>query len=100
MRRALKDGGIVPFDADAKTAGEEDEKLTAAITRHFAEALRRAPEEIAPDAHFFYDLGGTSLDYFAMISAVQGEFSVGFPTTAGQNLATVREICRFIREQG
>ena len=55
---------------------------------------------IAPDAHFFYDLGGTSLDYFSMIAAIQGEFNVGFPTAAGQSLTTVREICRFIREQG
>ena len=100
VRRALNSGEIVPFAFDSEAAGEEDAALIAAVTKHFAEALRRAPEEIAPDAQFFYDLGGTSLDYFAMIASIQGEFDVGFPTDAGQSLTTVRAFCRFIREHG
>ena len=100
LQRMLKEGTVVPFDTEATTDSGEDAELIARITRHFADALRRDPETIPPDAQFFYDLGGTSLDYFAMVSAVQGEFNVGFPSTAGQSLATVRDICRFIREQG
>ena len=100
VRRALQSGEIVPFDFDAASCGEEDAELAARITKHFADALRKKPEEIAPDAQFFYDLGGTSLDYFAMIATIQGEFNVDFPTSGGQSLNTVREFCRFIREQG
>lgn len=100
VRRALADGTIVPFEPGAAGTGDEDPKLIERVTQLFADALRRAPEEILPDAQFFYDLGGTSLDYFAVIAAIQGEFDVGFPSTAGQSLTTVREICRFIREQG
>ena len=100
VRRALKNGEIIPYEVDAEGSGEEDTELISRITRHFAEALRKTPEEIAPDAQFFYDLGGTSLDYFAMLAAIQGEFNISFPTSGGQSLNTVREFCRFIREQG
>ena len=100
LKRMLHDGLIKPFDIDGAEQGDEDPALMETVTRHFAEALRRAPESIAPDAQFFYDLGGTSLDYFAMVASIQSEFNIGFPTAAGQSLVTVREICRFIREQG
>ena len=100
VRRALENGGIVPYELETGRQETEDAALVARVTQHFAEALRKQPEEIAPDAHFFYDLGGTSLDYFAMVSSIQGEFNVGFPTDAGQSLSTVNEFCRFIREQG
>ncbi len=100
VRRGLEEGTIVPYTFEAERQEAEDAALVTRITKHFAEALRKTPEEIAPDAHFFYDLGGTSLDYFAMIAAIQGEFNVGFPTDAGQSLSTVNEIARFVREQG
>ena len=100
VRRALETGAIVPYTFDAAGTESEDAALVARVTKHFADALRRDPASIEPNAHFFYDLGGTSLDYFAMISAIQGEFNVGFPTDAGGSLSTVNEFCRFIREQG
>ncbi len=100
VRRALETGAIVPYDFEAKQASAEDAELVRRVTAHVAQALRKDPKEIAPDAHFFYDLGGTSLDYFAMVASVQGEFNVGFPSDAGSSLSTVNEICRFIRKQG
>lgn len=100
VRRALENGGIVPYTFEAERQTEEDAALVARVTKHFAEALRKSPEAIGADANFFYDLGGTSLDYFAMVASIQGEFDVGFPTDAGQSLSTVNEFCRFIREQG
>lgn len=99
LQRLMNEGAIVPYQIEAEQSGEEDAALVAAVTRHFAEALRRSADSISPDAQFFYDLGGTSLDYFAMVSSIQGEFNVGFPASAGQSLTTVRDICRFIREQ-
>ena len=100
VRRALESGAIVPYTFDHTEEADEDPELLQRVAKHFSEALRVSPDSIAPDAHFFYDLGGTSLDYFSMISAIQSEFQVGFPTAAGQSLSTVREFCRFIREQG
>ena len=100
VRRALESGEIAPYTFEAGSEQREDAALVRRVTVHFAEALRRDPASIEPNAHFFYDLGGTSLDYFAMVAAIQGEYNVGFPTDAGQSLSTVNEICRFIREQG
>ena len=100
VRRGLEDGTIVPYTFEAAQQRAEDAALVARVTKHFAEALRKPPEEIAPDAHFFYDLGGTSLEYFAAVASIQGKFNVGFPTDAGQSLSTVNEFCRFIRERG
>jgi acyl carrier protein len=90
----------VPYTVEAERTDTEDAALVARVTKHFAEALRAAPDTIGPNADFFYDLGGTSLDYFAMVSAIQGEFDVGFPTDAGHSLSTVNAFCRYIREQG
>lgn len=99
-RRALESGAIEPYTFDHAAEADEDPDLLRRVTKQFAEALRIPAASVTPDAHFFYDLGGTSLDYFSMISAIQNEFQIGFPTAAGQSLSTVREFCRFIREQG
>ena len=48
---------------------------------------------------FFTDEGGTSLDYFAMISQLQQEFQVSFPSEQEKTLSTVADLCRHVEKQ-
>jgi acyl carrier protein len=51
--------------------------------------------QIPPAAHFFRDLGGSSLEYFALLSLVKEEFGATLPD--GEMPATVRDFCRLIQ---
>lgn len=82
---------------DAASHRSEDE-LYCRMRAIFANALGKEESEIGDDMNFFFDLGGTSLDYFAMISAMRKEFEVPFPATADGSLSTVKEFCVFIQE--
>lgn len=70
--------------------------ISASIRAMFAAALDRPEEEIADTADFFRDLGGTSLDYFAVVSRMQEEFGMTFPAAGEQSLSTVRQFSQFI----
>lgn len=84
-------------EEDAATHRSEDE-LYCRMRAIFATALGKKESEIGDDMHFFFDLGGTSLDYFAMVSDMRKEFEVSFPATADGSLSTVKEFCTFIQE--
>ncbi len=64
----------------------------------FAQVLQKSREEIAPDAHFFHDLGGTSLDYFMLADMLAEKYAVDIKAVAGKSLCTVREVCDFIKD--
>lgn len=73
-----------------------DDELVKKVTDIFAEALNIEAKEILRNAHFFFDLGGTSLEYFTMISGVQSAFDVPFPQIDQNSLTTVEQICIYI----
>lgn len=75
----------------------EADALLIQVRELFATALGKRPEEVAVTADFFLDEGGTSLDYFAMVSRLQEEFSVSFPTADGKGLNTVKELYEYIK---
>ncbi len=80
-------------DAPAQTAGSELELQVAEIV---ASILNKPAEQIGLDADFFMDLEGTSLDYFALLSALKSVFNLPFAETDQTSFNTVREICRYI----
>ena len=90
-------GLLDPDDADAATE-EADRALTKRLTELFAKALNRREEEIGENAHFFFDLGGNSLDYFAMIASVQEEFGISFPATDKAGITTIRQLKDYIQQ--
>ena len=100
-RRLARDyaAGRLHVLADDVREEETVRSDTASVIRTmFAEALGRPAEEIAPDADFFLDAGGSSLDYFALIAALEEKFSVSFPTDNGKSLSTVRELSEYIEK--
>ena len=49
--------------------------------------------------HIFYDLGASSLQYFAIISAISAEFGATEYTAGEIYCYTPREICAYIEKK-
>ena len=82
----------------AEMTDDATDELTLALKAAFAAALSKPEEDIPESADFFLDLGGSSLEYFAMVSELSQKLSVAFPTENGKTLSTVREFRDFIRK--
>lgn len=95
LRQQLEENGFHEVKPLEKDEGLQD-ALAKRLREFFAAALDRSAEDIADGADFFLDLGGTSLDYFGMIAAMETEFSVKILTE--QNLSTVAAFHRYLSE--
>lgn len=82
LKRKIADGSIrlIPFaEFSALHYSDESEEHSPIISKLreiFAEELGVSPEDIPLNAHFMLDLGGTSLQYMAVLSAVGKAFSI------------------------
>ena len=96
LARALAEGqlGLLTESALHERSGDA---LYCRVRAIFAETLNKSADEIGDEAHFFFDLGGTSLDYFALVSAVRKEFDLPFPSTEQGTLSTVKGFCEYIQ---
>ncbi|MBR6271078.1 MAG: AMP-binding protein [Lachnospiraceae bacterium] len=96
LARSYAEGTLeiaVPSQTGAEDAADE---LQQRILPVFAAATGRPIDEISPDSDFFMDLGGSSIDYFAMLSHLKDEF--GVTLEPGQpELRTVRGIADRLR---
>ena len=95
LARDYQNGALAVLDPAAPRDAAADE-LVQQVLRCFADALNRRPEELSQDADFFLALGGTSLDYFAMLAAMQEDFGVEVPMDDPQ-LRTARRIAAYLR---
>ena len=82
----------------AEVPGELD-AIETFVRDCFATVLGKEAGKISVKADLFTDEGGSSLDYFAIISALQREFGVPFPTDAGSGLSTVTSLSDYVKEQ-
>ena len=88
----------------AQTAGsadrdedEEADPLYVHIREVFAVLLDRQTEDISPVTDFFLDGGGSSLDYFALVSQLQNEYAIAFPSEQDGTLATPRALYQYTK---
>ena len=93
----LREGRLNVADPSSAGSEEEQDELMLHLRQVIAAALDRDISEVAPQSDFFADLGGTSLDYFAVIAKLQEDFSVAFPQSDGKSLSTVQELYDFIK---
>ena len=89
-------GRLTIAAAGAQTDRPED-PCYLRVTELFAAALGKTQEEIGPDTDFFLDGGGSSLDYFALVSRLREEFGVEFPTAEEDSVSTPLKLYRFIQ---
>lgn len=102
-RRRLREdylAGRLPLLRPAEAAAGESDALLEAVREAMAAALGCEREAIAPGADFFLDLGGSSLDYFALIAALQERWGIDFPSEGGSSLSTAEALCAYIRSVG
>jgi acyl carrier protein len=90
--RAIDTGNIEKQIAEILSHLESD------VRECFAEALEKNACEIETTDNFFTALGGTSLDYFTLLSLVKSRFNVEMPSDEGNRLTTVKEFCDYIRK--
>ena len=55
-------------------------------------------KEIGRDDDFFVDAGGTSMDYFTMISYIQTEFDVIIPLASEKKMTTISSFCSYLKD--
>ena len=99
IAKAVVSGEIVTFDASGidRRVEERLSGLEAEVRACFAAALERSANEIPVDAHFFHELGGTSLEYFALQSEIKTRFGIEELYADGTPLFTVKDFTAYIR---
>lgn len=97
LRQQLEENAFTQIKPLNEDEGLRDE-LAQRLREFFAAALNSKPEDIADQADFFLDLGGSSLDYFGMIAALETEFSVKIPVEQSASLSTVAAFHQFLSE--
>ncbi|MBO4879811.1 MAG: AMP-binding protein [Clostridia bacterium] len=100
IAKRFMEGGFTVIDGnDLPACGEgADAELLAHIRGLFAKALGKDVSEIGENSDFFLDEGGTSLDFFGVVSELQREYDITFPADSGQSLSRADEIARFIEK--
>lgn len=88
---------VVP-EADVEKDDNIPEELLNDLRGIFANALSVETETIGVDAHFFYDLDGSSLDYLSMIADIQNKYEIKMPEDEEVGLVTVNDFGRYIQE--
>ena len=65
-----------------------------------AEALGVETETLTAETSFKEDLGADSLDLFEMVMALEDEYSVEIPAEDLQNLLTVGDVMKYLKDKG
>ncbi len=63
----------------------------------FAQVLQTDVKEIHTNADFFTDLGGSSLDYFALIDTIKNQLNVELAISEDERLSTVEQFYQAIK---
>ena len=74
-------------------------ELEGKIRECFAEALQIPAEEIGVESDFYADLGGSSLNYFALVDSVKSKFGIELDLTEDNQLVTIKDFCRYIENK-
>jgi acyl carrier protein len=100
----LDSGKVSLFDSPSvfkRAENGEESELKAVLRQMFSDALGLPTDEITDNGHFMNDLGGSSLDYFSLVSAINERFSVtldyegdGFTYTLNDFEKKVKELIK------
>ncbi len=96
LRSEYLAGTLPVVDIDKLSDAEQLDELQRSVRALFAVALGKDGEAVAVNADFFADEGGSSLDYYALLAAVQNEFGVALPQGDGM-LTTVKGMSEYIK---
>ena len=87
---------------DIKTKNEEnidvDKNILDKVVEIMANILSKDKSEINYDSNFFFDLGGTSLDYYNLISMLTTEFKVEINLDSDSSFYTPKTLAKMLEE--
>lgn len=65
-----------------------------------ARMLSRRPEDLRPEMHIVKDLGVDSVDLLGLVSGLEEEFDIVFPSDGNliSNVRTIRELIALVEE--
>ena len=77
---------------------EISDELINKVREFFGIALGKEASDISSNSDFFLDLGGNSLDYLGLITALSKDFNVTFPNNF-EGLTTPKDIAEYLRDR-
>ncbi len=77
---------------EATTLNDFEQKVAGCFYRALG-------KEIGKEDDFFVDAGGTSLDYFTMVSYIQNEFDVVIPLSNERKMTTISSFCLYLKDK-
>ena len=101
LRKKISDGDVKlqPFsEMHASFGTDEDSPLCLEVKKIIAQVLGIRAEEIDSDAHIFYDLGATSIQYFTIITQISEQFGISSYDKNEKYCYTTKEICKYIEK--
>lgn len=98
LRQQLEENAFTEVTPVSAEEGLND-ALAHRLKEFFAAALSLKTEDIPDQADFFVDLGGSSLDYFGMIAAIESEFGIKIPVERSSEFSTVAAFHSFLCEK-
>lgn len=70
------------------------------VKQMIAEQLSTDAASITEETSFKDDLGADSLDLFELVMAMEDEFNVEIPTDDLENLLTVGDVMKYLKDKG
>lgn len=111
LSQKIKSGEIKPFSppavsggaaCDKAQSGGEDEsegEIRATVRALFASLLSVNGDEIPPDSNFMTELGGSSLDYYTLISELDRIYDITLPYECDGFKYSLNDFERLIKER-
>lgn len=88
---------LIDVQDPSKHISEALTQLQKDVRACFAEILQKPLDEVGLHSNFFLDLGGSSLEYFALIDLIKKRFDVDLPLSEDKTLSTVQELCDYLK---
>ena len=95
IARKYREGAYTQLNLKSSSA-EAQSELKEAIRALFAEALNKPAEDVGDQQDFFLECGGSSLDYFSLVSRLQEKYEAVFPMENGEMLTTVTAFADYL----
>ena len=105
LLKLLSKGDVILHDYSElkKTVVNNDEAIVSELERDvikvMADLLNKNDDEIAPNSHFIYDLGGTSLDYLTLLVKLKEVFEMDFSADVDNCFYSASEFANYIVEK-
>ena len=102
LRRKIDAGQVrlVSFAEYITAAAEgENSSLMEEVRKIIASVLDVPVDTVEPGSHIFFDLGGTSIQYFSILTALSEHFEISGYEQTDKYCYTPKEICEYIERR-